>query len=84
MWSNLSGGTGLNGKDINFPINFIDDNYSVTTSIANGRIDAGSFVYVNETTISGMKRNSIPATRTLFVASIINVKMSEKISLMSM
>ncbi len=54
MWDKISGGTGVNGKDINFPINFIDDNYSVTTSISNAHRDAGSFVYVSETTVSGM------------------------------
>lgn len=53
MWGKISDGT-VGDKNINFPINFIDDNYSVNTSISNGVNQAGSFVYVNETTVSGM------------------------------
>lgn len=64
MWSKISDGT-VGNKTINFPINFIDDNYSVTTAISNGRRDGGSFVYVDKTTVSGM---------TIYVSSISTVR----------
>jgi hypothetical protein len=54
MWEKVENKAGTLTKTIEFPVKFIDDNYSVTTSISNGKNKYGSFVYVSGTTISGM------------------------------